>query len=434
MDSAQLIDIDRQLIWHPYSPCPNPMLALPVASARGTRLTLADGRELIDAMSSWWAAAHGHSHPALIAAATKQINTMSHVMFGGLTHEPAVELAQRLTALTGLDKVFYSDSGSVAVEVAIKMALQYQRGAGQAGRTKLLTWRGGYHGDTFAPMSVCDPEGGMHALWRGSIAEQIFAPRPPDRGAGQEHIDQYLAEFARHIDDTVAAIIIEPIVQGAGGMRFHDAELLVGLRQLCDEHGVLLIADEIATGFGRTGQLFATTGAGIKPDIMCLGKALTGGFMTFAATLASDRVAEAINRREAGGALMHGPTFMANPLACAVAVAAVKLVESGQWRVQVPRIEAGLKRGLAPLRDEGAARAWGVRDVRVLGAIGVVELEESVDMAATTNAAVEAGVWIRPFGTLIYVMPPFISTDEEITKICTAVQCAVQANAEQKGH
>ncbi|MEJ5996655.1 adenosylmethionine--8-amino-7-oxononanoate transaminase [Corynebacterium sp. H130] len=417
----ELQDLDSRLIWHPYSPAPGAMSNLPVASTSGVYLQLHDGRTLIDGMSSWWAAAHGHSHPKIVAAAKQQIDAMSHVMFGGLTHEPAVRLAETLTRLTGLDKVFYSDSGSVAVEVAVKMALQYQRGIGHPERNKLLTWRGGYHGDTFAPMSVCDPEGGMHSLWRGVIAEQKFVSAPP---SGSDFGD-FVAELEAAIDDSIAAIIIEPMVQGAGGMRFHSPALVAEVRRLCTKYGILFIADEIATGFGRTGALFACETAGVNPDIMCLGKALTGGFMTFAATLTTDAVAEAISSPAGGGALMHGPTFMGNPLACAVASAAVSLIEEGQWREQVPRIETELKAGLKPLTEDPR-----VQDVRVLGAIGVVEMKRPVDMKATTDAAVAGGVWLRPFGKLIYCMPPFISTSENVAQICRAVRASVEANEE----
>lgn len=421
MQPAEIVAFDQSHLWHPYAPTPASMDPLPVASASGVHLTLSDGRRLIDAMSSWWAAAHGHSHPALVAAAHQQIDRMSHVMFGGLTHEPAVRLGERLVRLTGLDKMFYADSGSVSVEVAVKMALQYQRGIGHPERNKLLTWRGGYHGDTFAPMSVCDPEGGMHSLWRGVLAEQKFVSAPP---VGED-FGSFVAELEAAIDETIAAIIIEPVVQGAGGMRFHSPKLVAEVRRICSTHGILFIADEIATGFGRTGSLFACEAAAVKPDIMCVGKALTGGFMTLAATLATNEVAEAIQTPEGGGALMHGPTFMGNPLACAVADAAVGLIEAGDWKTQVPRIEAELKAGLAPLTTDPR-----VQDVRVLGAIGVVEMKHPVDMAKTTNAAVEHGVWIRPFGKLIYCMPPFISSSAEVEQICRAVQAAVQVNEE----
>ncbi|AWB81990.1 adenosylmethionine--8-amino-7-oxononanoate transaminase [Corynebacterium yudongzhengii] len=413
MTPEEIAGIDAAHIWHPYAaPGADTLI---VDSAQGTQLTLTDGRILLDAMSSWWAACHGHSHPRLIAAARRQIDQMSHVMFGGITHEPAARLTANLLDLTGqnYDQVFYSDSGSVGVEVAIKMALQYSRGAGHPERTRLLTWRSGYHGDTFEAMSVCDPDGGMHALWGDAVATQRFAPAPPVRGSDP---GDYLERFAALIDDSIAAVIIEPVVQGAGGMRFHDAELVRGVHRLCQEHGILMIADEIATGFGRTGALFTTLDNGVVPDILCVGKALTGGFVTLAATLATERVAKTMEP----SALMHGPTFMANPLACAVAAESTALIAEGDWRRQVPRIEKELIDGLAPLSDTP-----GVADVRVLGAIGVIELVDEVDMAAATAAAVNHGVWIRPFGRLIYAMPPYISTSEEIAAITRAMRAAV---------
>ena len=430
---------DARHIWHPYSPVPGPRENLHVSGADGVNLTLADGRLLIDAMSSWWAAAHGHRHPDLVHAAHRQLDTLPHVMFGGLTHTPAVELADRLLALTGesygdcpgddLSTVFFADSGSVAVEVAIKAALQTQRGRGNPERRRLLTWRSGYHGDTFGAMSVCDPDGGMHSLWAGTLTGQIFAPAPPVRGSSDREIESYLEVFESHIDDTVAAVIIEPVVQGAGGMRFHDHALVAGVRRICDAHGVLLIADEIATGFGRTGDLFTTAAAGITPDILCVGKALTGGMLTLAAVLTTAAVSDAVSSPAGGGALMHGPTFMANPLACAVATAALDLVGDGYWRTAVPRIGDGLRHGLSHLADRDD-----VADVRVLGAVGVVELTTALDEDAMTraqNAAVDHGVWLRPFGRLIYCMPPFISTTDEVDTICRAVAAAVSAAAEE---
>ena len=412
--TSALLAADAEHVWHPYGGFPASTEPLPVVSADGTRLRLADGRELIDGMSSWWSAIHGYRHPHLDAAAHRQIDTMSHVMFGGLTHGPAVELATRLARMAPgeLNKVFLADSGSVSVEVAAKMAIQYQRSLGHTSRTRLATWRGGYHGDTLSPMSVCDPEGGMHSLWRGVVHEQVFAPRPP------AHYDPaYVAELERTIRahaDELAGIIVEPVVQGAGGMRFHHPDYLCDLRRLADETGTLLIFDEIATGFGRTGELWAADHAGVAPDIMCVGKALTGGYLTLAATLTTDRVAEVISAGEAGG-LAHGPTFMGNPLACAVACASLDLVEAGTWHREVPRIEAGLRRGLAPARD-----LPNVRDVRVLGAIGVIQVEEPVEMTTTTSAVTSHGVWLRPFRDLIYTMPPYTSTDEEVARICAA--------------
>lgn len=416
ISAEDIAALDARHIWHPYAGPGEPTLV--VDSAAGVHLTLADGTTLIDAMSSWWAAAHGHGHPRLKAAAAAQIERMSHVMFGGLTHEPAARLTRNLMELTrgDFEQVFYSDSGSVSVEVAIKMALQYARGLGHPERTKMLTWRSGYHGDTFAAMSVCDPEGGMHSMWTGTLARQVFAPAPPSRGASPAERATYLHELEACITEEVAALVIEPVVQGAGGMRFHDHELVRGARDICDHHGIVLIADEIATGFGRTGDLFATQAAGVVPDIMCVGKAMTGGFMTMAATLATAKVAEGMRPR----ALMHGPTFMANPLACAVSAAATELIVEGHWREQVAGIEKQLQRGLADLAEEP-----GVADVRVLGAIGVVEMEREVNMAAATAAAVEQGVWLRPFGRLIYIMPPFISTADEVTQMCRGVRAAV---------
>lgn len=403
-----------------------PTLVTPqfVTSTEGVYLTLSDSSKLIDAMSSWWAAAFGHGHPKLKEAAHQQIETMSHVMFGGLTHSPAIELARKLISITdnGLEKVFFSDSGSVAVEVSMKMAYQYQRGIGHPERHRLLTWRGGYHGDTFATMSVCDPNGGMHSMWADRVASNDFAPVPPARGASRSDIKQYLALLEEHINSSTAGIIVEPIVQGAGGMRFHDDSLIRGIRDICDRHDLVFIADEIATGFGRTGEIFATTGAGATPDILCVGKALTGGFMSLAATITTEKIAAAINTPDGGGSLMHGPTFMANPLACSVASAALELVIEGEWRRQVPNIEQRLLKGLLPLSESPV-----VADVRVLGAIGVVEMKEPVDMRLATEAAVAAGVWLRPFGRLVYTMPPFIVTDEQIDSICEAVAAVVSA-------
>lgn len=413
----EIASIDAEHIWHPYAE-PG-LFAYPVASAEGPWITLTDGRVLIDAMSSWWAAIHGHSHPRLVRAAKDQIDRMSHVMFGGLTHEPAALLTARLMELTDqkFSQVFYSDSGSVAVEVAMKMALQYAIGQGHPERTRFLTWRSGYHGDTFATMSVCDPDGGMHAMWGGAVTEQVFAPAPPVAGSSRSECDAYLERFGALIGADVAAVIIEPVVQGAGGMRFHDPMLVQGLRKLCNASGIPLIADEIATGFGRTGQLFATLDNGVVPDIMCVGKAMTGGFMTLAATLATEEIARGMQPR----ALMHGPTFMANPLACTVAAESVAIVAEGQWRDQVARIEEELERGLRSLAD-----LPGVADVRVLGAIGVVELEHDAPMREATEAAMAKGVWIRPFGRLIYTMPPYICTDEDIAQICRGIAAAVK--------
>jgi adenosylmethionine-8-amino-7-oxononanoate aminotransferase len=410
-------------VWHPYGGLPAaPPEPLPVVSARGVRLRLADGRELIDGMASWWCAIHGYRHPALDEAVRAQLERMAHVMFGGLTHEPAIRLVERLTELApeGLERVFLADSGSVSVEVAIKLALQYQRALGHPGRTRLMTVRGGYHGDTFGAMAVCDPIGGMHSLFEGVLAEHVFAERPPagfDAGLDERwaiHVSELIAAHAHEL----AAVILEPVVQGAGGMWVYAPECLALLRALCDEHGLLLVLDEIATGFGRTGALFACQHAGVAsslPDVMCVGKALTGGYMTLAATLCTPAVAEAISGGEGGG-LMHGPTFMANPLACAVALASLELLADGDWREQVGRIERGLRAGLEPARG-----LPGVVDVRVLGAIGVVQLDREVNIPAATAIAVERGVWLRPFRDLIYTMPPYVIGEEDLARVSGAV-------------
>lgn len=415
----ELLDLDRRHVWHPYGPMPGTTDPLVVASADGVRLRLADGQgELVDGMASWWSAIHGYGHPVLVQAAQEQLGRMSHVMFGGLTHEPAVRLAKLLVDMSpeGLEHVFLADSGSVAVEVAVKMCLQYWRSLGRPAKQRLLTWRGGYHGDTWHPMSVCDPEGGMHELWRGVLPRQVFADAPP--AAYEETYARHLRELiARHADE-LAAVIVEPVVQGAGGMRFHSPEYLRVLREACDAYDVLLVFDEIATGFGRTGALFAADLAGVTPDVMCLGKALTGGMLTMAATLCTARVAEGISRGEVP-LLAHGPTFMGNPLAAAVACASVELLLGQDWQAEVRRIEKGLREGLAP-----AAGTPGVRDVRVLGAIGVVQLDHPVDMTAATRAAVREGVWLRPFRDLVYTMPPYVTDDEDVDRIARAVRAA----------
>lgn len=415
IDTSEISRIDAAHVWHPYGGFPSTTRPLVVDSASGVCLTLSDGTELIDGMSSWWAAVHGYRHPVLDAAARDQLGRMSHVMFGGLTHEPAARLAELLVSITpgGLEKVFFADSGSVSVEVAVKMCIQYWRGSGKPGKRRLLTWRGGYHGDTFAPMSICDPDGGMHSLWSDVLNQQIFAPAPPP-----EFDPDYVRTFERILEehrDETAAIVVEPIVQGAGGMRFHDPQYLNELRRMADEHDVLLVFDEIATGFGRTGELFAADHVGVAPDVMCVGKALTGGYMTLAATLCTTDVAEVISAGEAGG-LMHGPTFMANPLACSVAFAATSLLLERDWRSEVTGIENGLRDGLA-----GVEGLPGVADVRVLGGIGVVEMNEPVDMQRATDAAVSEGVWLRPFGKLVYAMPPYLCTAEEIERIAAAL-------------
>ncbi|UMB67499.1 adenosylmethionine--8-amino-7-oxononanoate transaminase [Mycobacterium paraterrae] len=415
----QISAIDAAHLWHPYSTIGAEAVAPIVAiGARGAWLTLVrDGQQIqaIDAMSSWWTAVHGHGHPVLDAAMTRQLATMNHVMFGGLTHEPAARLAQLLVDITpdGLETVFFSDSGSVSIEVAAKMALQYWRSRGLPDKHRLMTWRGGYHGDTFTPMSVCDPDGGMHSLWTDVLAHQVFAPQVP-RDYDQAYVAAFEAQLADHAAE-LAAVIVEPVVQGAGGMRFHDPRYLTDLREICQRHEVLLIFDEIATGFGRTGELFAADHAGVSPDIMCVGKALTGGYLSLAATLCTADIAHTISNGEAG-ALMHGPTFMANPLACAVSVAAVELLLGQDWHSTVAEIGAGLAAGL-----ERAHALPGVTDVRVCGAIGVIECDRPVDLAITTPAALDRGVWLRPFRNLIYAMPPFICTPGEIAQVTSAM-------------
>lgn len=420
-----LLRLDSELLWHPYA-APGADVRL-VTDASGVRLSFADGSSAIDAMASWWCVIHGYRHPVLDAALLEQAGRFSHVMFGGLTHEPAILLAERLVSITPapLQHVFFCDSGSVSVEVAIKLALQYQVARGRTGRTRLLTVRGGYHGDTFEPMSVCDPVGGMHALFTGALTEQVFGPRPPagfNRAPDDPELVAWAAELAalaaEHVDE-VAAIIVEPVLQGAGGMYPYSPSCLRVLRDLADSHGFLLILDEIATGFGRTGSMFASEHAGVDPDILCLGKALTGGYLSLAATLCTPDVAATVSGGP-GGALMHGPTFMANPLACAVALASVDLLLSQDWAATVSRISAGLSAGLEP-----AVSKPGVKDVRVLGAVGVVQLEGPVDVPAVTAKALEHGVWVRPFRDLVYTMPPYVCTDEEIAAIAAAICAAV---------
>jgi adenosylmethionine-8-amino-7-oxononanoate aminotransferase len=408
-----------------------------VESASGVRLTVAgpDGgtRELVDGMSSWWAAIHGYRHPVLDEAARDQLGRMSHVMFGGLTHEPAVRLCDRLARIApaGLEHVFLCDSGSVSVEVAVKMCLQYWRSSGQPAKQKLLTWRGGYHGDTFWAMSVCDPDGGMHRVWDGVLPRQVFADLPPSgfsAGVEPSYAHKLGDLIAGHADE-LAAVIVEPVVQGAGGMRFHDPGYLRVLRAACSASEVLLIFDEIATGFGRSGALFAAGHAGVSPDVMCVGKALTGGYLSLAATLCTPEVAAGIGRGELP-VLAHGPTFMGNPLACAVANASLDVLLGSQappgypggWQAQVARIEAGLRAGLA-----GVEELPGVSDARVLGAIGVLQLDHEVDMAAATAAAALAGVWLRPFRDLVYAMPPYVTGDDDVARICTAMRAAATA-------
>jgi adenosylmethionine-8-amino-7-oxononanoate aminotransferase len=411
-------DFDREHIWHPYTSMTSPLPACEVVSAAGVRLRLADGRELIDGMSSWWCAIHGYNHPELNRALGEQAGRMAHVMFGGLTHEPAIRLARQLIAITPapLQHVFFCDSGSVSVEVAIKMALQYWQAQGQPRRSRLLTIRGGYHGDTFGAMAVCDPVNGMHERFAALLPQHLFADRPQS-GFGEAlqpgDIDSFAALIDQHAGD-LAAVILEPVVQGAGGMWFYSADYLRQVAELCRQHGVLLIADEIATGFGRTGRLFACEHAGVEPDILCLGKALTGGYLSMAATLATQRVAHGISAD--GGVLMHGPTFMANPLAAAVAVRSTELLLESPWQARVRAIETQLRTELGPLAAHPA-----VAEVRVLGAIGVVETRQPVPVAELQRCFVEAGVWIRPFGRLVYLMPPYIITPTELRQLTQAL-------------
>ncbi|MFC9098096.1 adenosylmethionine--8-amino-7-oxononanoate transaminase [Streptomyces sp. NPDC057072] len=417
----ELLAIDRQHVWHPYGPMPGRQEPLVVESASGVRLRLADGSgELVDGMSSWWSAIHGYNHPVLNEAVREQLTRMSHVMFGGLTHEPAVRLAKLLVDMSpdGLEHVFLADSGSVSVEVAVKMCLQYWRSLGRPAKQRLMTWRGGYHGDTWHPMSVCDPEGGMHELWRGVLPQQLFAEAPP-AAYEESYADLLRDTIARHADE-LAAVIVEPVVQGAGGMRFHSPAYLRVLREACDAHDVLLVFDEIATGFGRTGALFAADHAAVTPDVMCVGKALTGGYLTLAATLCTPRVADGISRGEVP-VLAHGPTFMGNPMAAAVACASIELLLGQDWHAEVKRIETGLTEGLAE-----AAAVPGVRDVRILGAIGVVQLDHEVDMAAATRAAVREGVWLRPFRDLVYTMPPYVTGDADVARIARGMCAAAR--------
>ncbi|MDP3894812.1 adenosylmethionine--8-amino-7-oxononanoate transaminase [Nocardioides sp.] len=425
-----LLAYDREHLWHPYTSMTDPAPTRLVTGADGVRLRLASGpdgeaTEVVDAMSSWWAAIHGYNHPALNAAATAQLDDVAHVMFGGLTHGPAVELARRLVDLSpaGLEHVFLADSGSVSVEVALKMVLQAQRGAGHPERTRMLTVRGGYHGDTFDAMSVCDPVGGMHTMFAPVLPQQVFADQPPARGCSADEIAAWASHFERTAAEhahELAGIIVEPLLQGAGGMHAYPAECLRVMREVADRHGLLLVLDEIATGFGRTGPLFACEAAGVSPDILCLGKALTGGYLSLAAVLCTAEVAYDVSRSESG-VLMHGPTFMGNPLACAVASASIDLLTSSDWAATVAHINERLTEGLAPAGD-----LPGVHDVRTIGAVGVVQLDHPVDVVAATDRALEHGVWVRPFRDLIYTMPPYVTGPDDLARICRAIVAAAE--------
>jgi len=401
---------DQNNLWHPYAKIPSAISSHHVISAEGVYLNLDSGKKVIDGMSSWWSVIHGYNNQRLNEAIKTQLDQMSHVMFGGLTHEPAIKLGQKLIEITPkeLTKVFFADSGSISVEVALKMALQYWHQKGEKNKTKFVTPFGGYHGDTFGAMSVCDPDNGMHSMFSGVLPKHFFAKRPNLHNT-DEALDDLKAIIQDHHHE-IAALILEPIVQGAGGMNFYSPDYLIGANQLCKEFNILLIFDEIATGFGRTGKLFALEHANVVPDILCVGKALTGGYMTLAATITNDEVSNTV------GTLMHGPTFMANPLACAVAFESINLLLESDWESNIHMIETELKNGLLPLKENDS-----VEDVRVLGAIGVVEMKELIDVKKTQSRLIENGVWLRPFGKLLYTMPPFVSSSSDIHKIISAI-------------
>ena len=412
-------EFDRQHIWHPYTSMTHALPAFGVVSADGCELTLDNGKRLIDGTSSWWACVHGYSHPYIVNAMQSQLQTLSHVMFGGITHHPAIEVSKKLLAMTSanLTKVFLADSGSIAVEVAMKMALQYWQGRQQPNKQRILTVKHGYHGDTFAAMSVCDPEGGMHTMFGDAVTKQLFvdAPQTPFGEPLQPDDLNAMRQMLTNQHESIAAVIIEPIMQGAGGMRFYSADYLKALRALCDEFNVLLILDEIATGFGRTGKLFAYEHASIEADILCVGKALTGGYISLAATLCSDEVAQGISDSPSG-VFMHGPTFMANPLACAAASASLDLIATNDWQAQVAQIEAQMATELIP-----ATSLVGVKSVRVLGAVGVIEMHQAVNTAQLQQAFVDLGVWVRPFANLIYIMPPYSISATQLSQLTSAM-------------